>query len=96
MSDELKMVMIEWSDSASAKEDVWLAYRHLITDYSKIKSVGFIVHEADDRITIMGHLADCGKDGPESAKGGITIPKCCITARYDLSASVTVTIVGGK
>ncbi len=36
MSDELKMVMIEWSDSASAKEDVWLAYRHLITDYSKI------------------------------------------------------------
>ena len=96
MSDEMKMVLIEWDDSASAKEDVWLSPKQWVTRYSKIRSVGFVVNEDNDCITIMAHLADCGKDGPESGKGGISIPKSCITSRYDLSATIVAKPLGSN
>ncbi len=68
----MKIVRVEWVDSAFAQGwmDIEQAKNHTI---SHCTSVGILVHQDDEKITIMQSLSD-----KQDAGDGITIPKCSI------------------
>jgi hypothetical protein len=69
----MKLVMIEWLDSAFCSG--WVpketAKRHT---FSKITSVGILLHEDNEKVTIMQDMSD-----KDDAGDGITIPKVAVT-----------------
>ena len=72
----MKLVYVEWVDSSSL-DRVWNS-ESLIRECSvcRCRSVGWIVHETEDHLTIAGH-----SDGDEHWSGEMTIPKAAIKRR---------------
>ena len=48
-----------------------------------MESVGWLIQELDDRVTIAAHITMGDPDEPE-VDGVLTIPKCAITKRQTL------------
>jgi len=68
----MELVLIEWIDSAFMQG--WMlkdkVKEHTI---SRIASVGILIHEDAEKITIVQDVSN-----KDDAADGITIPKCCI------------------
>ena len=70
------MIYIEWIDSSSV--DGWVFTEDFEPKLQTVESVGFIVHENEEMITISSHRA------PNLVHSPFTIPKIAIIRRYSL------------
>lgn len=79
-----KLIYLEWVDSAGA--DGWQPIRDYTPSPMRIRSVGWLMDETVDHITLVGHLAREDDTGaPTEAHGWMTIPKCAVTVRREIS-----------
>ena len=81
------LIEVDWSDSHSNNE-TWspMSYvRGAVKDTGPCKSIGWLLAETDDMITIASHLsvADFDKEIVQVA-GLMTIPKVAIRSRHEL------------
>lgn len=69
-----KLVMIHWVDSSS-RRGVWnpLEDLQINNDLLECVSVGFLVHESQDSVTLVSHLT------AQQGGGDMTIPKVAVT-----------------
>lgn len=77
MEESPPLLWIEWVDSAS-HGGVWTHKTDLETGSHKIRSVGWLVREDDDALTIVAH------EGGDQYSGDMTIPKVAITAQWEI------------
>ncbi len=78
MSKNQKAIYLEWDDSISVGDVVWVNRKH-VEDKKNLtcKSVGFLLKEDKRTITLGCSIApDAG-----AIMGNITIPKCAIRKR---------------
>lgn len=73
---DMPLVLIHWWDSSGGGG--WNFESEIDTGTHLIKTIGWVFHEADDRITIVSNY------GHEQALCSITIPKCSIKERQEL------------
>ncbi len=74
----LDLVLITWVDS-EAQASVW---RHL-SDFNEtgsleIQSVGFVIDDNDEYVSITAHLGDVESEGDRQYNGAMRIPHCSI------------------
>lgn len=85
------LVRVEWIDSAGAGSG-WQRVKAAETIRpSRAVSVGFLIHEDDDCLTVAGHVVvmqdtDPDDGGQTDVDGAIVIPKCCVLARSSLTS----------
>lgn len=73
---------VTWLDSSSHNE--WTRLKSLDPeDDMTHDSVGWVVQETEDRVTLAAHVQTGETDNPALA-GQITIPKCAIVGRWTL------------
>jgi len=85
----LPLLWIAWVDSDRAGRN-WTSIKEFTPAPTECISVGFLIHEDDDTITVSGNvglglLEREGEEGtlPISFVHGITIPKCSILKREE-------------
>jgi hypothetical protein len=71
---ERKLVLIDWVDSCSSVGGGWVFLDELEAGAKKCRSIGWIIAEDEESITVSGHL---GND-PDQCLGDMTIPRCAI------------------
>ena len=68
----MKLVIVEWVDSAFMQG--WMSKEHAKEhNYSRITSVGILLKETKDYITIVQSVSDKGDAGDD-----LTIPRCAL------------------
>lgn len=78
----MKLLLIEWLDSASF--DSWTATDTLRKlKPSACQTVGFLLSEDEDYIVLAGSYA--ANSHNDSACGAMCIPKCCITSQREMT-----------
>lgn len=74
----MKLVYVEWLDSCGPNG--WTAISELDDRVSRIRSVGWVLHDTEEGLTILPHYEPSRHDGkPYQGKGIVSIPKECIT-----------------
>lgn len=73
----MKTLYVEWVDSCSNASRVWKDVKHTHRALAKCKTIGFVVEENAQFITI----ASCTDDDGHDYAGEMTIPKSAITKR---------------
>lgn len=72
-----KAIYLEWEDSSSYASTVWKEREDCTNKPTvRCKSVGFVIGETKDSITLAGSL-----DGGRFVSGDMTIPKSAIRKR---------------
>lgn len=75
MSDKRQQII--WEDSSSTS--VWTYFEQVNElEPMAITSIGFILNETDDFVTMAGHISK------HQADGAMCIPKACIKSRKDI------------
>lgn len=80
----LKAVFIEWEDSYGCSS-TWQGLENYSHDILKISSIGFIIKEDENLISISGNYAPETDNTKQQANGIITIPKKCIVSMKPIS-----------
>jgi hypothetical protein len=75
VKDTLKLVYLEWVDS-SGSTDGWYHLKDFEPNLVWCKSVGWVVYETDEYITVLPHMGD-----ESQGRGELTIPVCAIKKR---------------
>ena len=72
----MKLVIIEWLDAQSMADGGWQRRKDVekLTP-AVVKSVGWILEETKDHVTLIAH------DGDTEVGGDFSIPKACIKKR---------------
>lgn len=81
-----KIVCIRWLDSYGVQSG-WQPTEDYRANKLEITSLGKVVYEDDNVISIAGNFAEETENTEEQANGIMTIPKACITS----ISSVTLT-----
>lgn len=76
------LLWIEWQDSCSTG-GFWVGREDAVTKDLSTTSIGWLVDETEDSITIGSHF---GKAFALVA-GHVTIPKCAITGRWEVNVT---------
>ncbi len=72
------VVWVEWVDSVAASG--WVADQYAVSHNLACISVGFLVAESEEAITVAASISSAGQiDCP------ITIPRCAITGLWEVS-----------
>ena len=77
--------MIEWVDSYFVHEQWDLIDNIPKTTINNCVSVGFVMGETDDAITVIPHISGINDRAGESGSGGICIPRVAITNEIRLT-----------
>lgn len=85
MTAELKIELIEWLDSQGVLSG-WQDLKEFEPTMPTMKSIGFVVFENDQMVSLCGNVGDETPSTLFQGNGIMTIPKVCIQKR------VTVTI----
>lgn len=70
-----KLVHLKWLDSHSPNVSGWVSEHELHHGLHIINSVGWVIYEDKESITIASQLT--GEDS-DDISGVVSIPKCCI------------------
>lgn len=73
----MRLMAIEWIDSCGP--DGWTRTSEVETSPVVCRSVGWIIAESEEAMTIAPHLGPDSED--PQCNGAITIPKVCVTKR---------------
>jgi hypothetical protein len=76
---KLPVYYLEWVDSASCRG--WTEVERIDPSPKVCRSIGFLVMENKEVITIAGHFSD----NPDLCNGDITIPKVAIIKRKKIT-----------
>lgn len=76
MTEFQRLVWIDWLDSASV--DAWARPEEIPNRSIKVRTVGWVIHEDDDAITVGASIAE------SSLSGSITIPQFSIETIWDI------------
>lgn len=71
-----RCVWVEWVDSASFR-----GWGEGTAGVAEIKTLGFVIDETDDNITISAHV----DEDNGNAHGAMTIPKVAITGMWEVT-----------
>lgn len=74
----MRKVFVRWLDACSETDNEWTPIENFKGRTVICESLGFLISETKDSVTIAGHLAD------EDFCGEITIPKGCILSIVDV------------
>lgn len=80
MIPELPLVVVDWIDSDTDAEGGWHRAADLDGGYTTARSAGFLAHQDDATVTIVGTV----EDAASSYLGRITIPRVAITKMTEL------------
>ena len=72
-----RVVWVEWVDSQTQHH--WQNPSSIFSEKLECLTIGFVVHETDDTISITSTLAETG-----TVLDTITIPKCAITRMQEV------------
>lgn len=78
------IVCIKWLDSYGA-ESGWQRINDFTANKLEITSVGKIIYENEDVISIAGNFAEETDNTEAQANGIMTIPKACVTSISSVS-----------
>ena len=78
------LIRLTWLDSYGASSG-WERLDDFTPSRLLVESVGFSVYEDDDLLCLAGSYAPESDRTAEQANGIISIPKCCIVSRSELS-----------
>jgi hypothetical protein len=81
-----KMVHIRWIDSNYSAG--WEFLPKEAPKTTIVESVGFVLFENDEAITLTGNYSQAFDETPEQANGVMTIPKCCVEGITSVSRPV--------
>lgn len=76
-ADKQTLLWVEWLDSVSCGA-VWTSTEDAPADNLGCSSIGWLIRENDDSITIASHRS------PSQVGGDMTIPKIAITGRWEI------------
>lgn len=79
-----KIVCIKWLDSYGVQSG-WQALDNYTANRLEITSLGKVVYEDNNVISIAGNFADETENTEKQANGIMTIPKACITSISSVS-----------
>ena len=78
----MKTVYLEWIDSYRTGSTVWVDKRDAEEGHDPTCcSVGFVVCEDKESITLAGHMDHKGTKKSGHVSGNMTIPKCAVRKR---------------
>ena len=77
MSDNRTLLWVEWVDSSS-HGGVWTNKDALLHQAEAVQSVGWLVSECEENLTIAAHW------GQWQVGGDMTIPKVAIVQRWEI------------
>lgn len=80
----LSPIYIEWIDSHGVTSG-WIDLNDFMPDMPIMKSIGFIVYEDKDKISVCGNVGEETKSTLFQGNGIMTIPKNCIVRRKKLN-----------
>jgi len=84
---KLKLIYIEWFDAET--QDDWTDISKLDFNLKKVKSVGWLINENDNSLTILpSHSED------DQCMGALTIPKGWIKKRRNLKEPSFLSLLG--
>ena len=75
--EDAPLLWVEWVDSVHYNG--WTAMEELPIHDLNCRSVGWLIAEDEESITIIAH------DGGKNAMGDMTIPKVAITGRWEIT-----------
>lgn len=78
-----RIVFIEWEDSRGSSGGWQWASGLIRNNYCRCHSIGFVVGETDESITLASNIADMKEDDIQ-VNGIMVIPKCCIKTMRDI------------
>lgn len=78
-----KLLKVVWADSSSPVDGGWIDPSTVCHKHEKVFSVGYLIKETKQSLTIAAHLAGLKK--PDCISGIMTIPKCCILEQEQLN-----------
>lgn len=78
MSDKRVLVLVHWVDSSSCP-GVWTAIEEINYELSYCESIGWIMFEDDELMTISSHQT------ANQVSGVMTIPKCAIEQIWEIT-----------
>lgn len=70
---------VEWIDPHSCDEGTWMEIKDVKKTLAKCRSVGWVILEDEDSITLANHLSN-----NDMVDGLLTIPKSLITKRKSI------------
>jgi hypothetical protein len=76
---EYQPVYIKWIDASSQGDQAWKWIEGTSMELVTIHSLGFIINEDDEKITLGMNISELG-----AFSGDITVPKSCVLLRQDL------------
>ncbi len=85
-----KLVLIEWMDAVSVSGPGWMRLSKIKRKSNDVMedinvSVGFVVQETKDTVTLVSHLTGLRDFGDETeGSGDVTIPKAWVKHRVNL------------
>jgi len=79
-----KLVIVEWVDSQIASL-TWCQLDELPINIATVTTVGFLVSQTKDIITIAGSISH-KENSTTQISSVINIPKCCIKSKKNISA----------
>jgi hypothetical protein len=77
-----ELTLLEWVDSLGCPQG-WQLLEDTKAVFVRIQSVGWVIDETSEAITLAPHLGFIGEE-PNQAQGIMTIPKRCISSRTTL------------
>jgi hypothetical protein len=77
IEDVMKLIAVEWIDSSGANG--WNRVSETPQAPERIRSIGWVIAESDESITIAPHMTTDQDD--QNCMGALTIPKACIQRR---------------
>lgn len=77
------LVIIEWEDSLGCPQG-WQAFEDASTSHVIIQSVGWVLRESKESVTLVPHVGRVDGDANQG-QGIMTIPKRCILKREAIS-----------
>ena len=78
MTEDRVLVLVHWVDSVGSG-GFWNSIDNLVRDGLEVESIGWIVFEDEEKLTIVCHWGEHG------VGGDMTIPKCAITKMWEIS-----------
>lgn len=84
MNPEQALLLIEWLDSSQAEGWLFIDEDEHVNDPLNCISVGWLIQESDEALSITSSLAEMVDGDPLQVNGILTIPKCCVLGRTEL------------
>lgn len=87
MENKEKLIYIEWLDSQGCTPS-WTDISNYSPEIPIQRSIGWVVHESEQSISICGNIADETTTTLYQGNGIMTIPKVSITKTKELSSNL--------